>query len=109
MGFFPLDHDQRNTLSVGADISLPSKAYASINAVYGSGFTNGFPPPTYLPGHTTFDLSLGKDFREKYSLSLNMLNVANRHLLIDNSETFGGTHWNNPREIYAEFRYRFKY
>ena len=108
-GFFPLDHDQRNTLSVGGEISLPGKAYASTNVAYGSGFTNGEPPPTYLPGHTTFDLSLGKDFGEKYSLSLNMLNVANRHLLIDNSETFGGTHWNNPREIYAEFRYRFRY
>jgi hypothetical protein len=23
--------------------------------------------------------------------------------------TFGGFHWNNPREIYAEFRYRFHY
>jgi len=37
------------------------------------------------------------------------LNVANRHLLIDNSLTFGGFHYDSPREIYAEFRYRFHY
>jgi outer membrane receptor protein involved in Fe transport len=53
----------------------------------------GREPPTYLPGHTTLDLSLGKDFGERYSLSVNALNLANRHLLIDNSPTFGGTHW----------------
>jgi len=23
--------------------------------------------------------------------------------------TFGGFHWNDPREIYVEFRYRFHY
>jgi hypothetical protein len=30
-------------------------------------------------------------------------------LLIDNSLTFGGFHYNDPREIYAEFRWRFHY
>jgi len=28
---------------------------------------------------------------------------------LDNSQTFGGFHWNNPREIYIELRYRFHY
>jgi hypothetical protein len=23
--------------------------------------------------------------------------------------TFGGFHWNDPRQIYGEFRYRFNY
>jgi TonB-dependent receptor-like protein len=109
IGYFALDHDQRNTLSIGGEVILPWKSFVSTNISYGSGFTNSFPPMGYLPGHTTFDLSLGKDFRERYALSVNALNVANRHLLTDNSVTFGGTHWNNPREIYAEFRYRFHY
>ena len=112
-GFFPLDHDQRNTLNVGADFALPSRVYISTNVYYGSGFTDGnFPPPAaphYLPQHTTFDLSIGKDFHEHFSASVNALNVANRHLLTDNSLTFGGFHWNNPREIYMELRYRFHY
>jgi hypothetical protein len=108
-GLFPLDHDQRNTLNAGGDFTLPWRSFASTNVYYGSGFTNGAPPPTYLPGHTTVDLSLGKDFGERYSVSVNGMNLANRHLLTDNSVTFGGFHWNNPREIYAEFRYRFHY
>jgi hypothetical protein len=32
-----------------------------------------------------------------------------RSRTIDNSQTLGGFHWNNPREIYVEFRYRFHY
>lgn len=108
-GVFLLDHDQRNTLSVGGNVSLPWRTFASTNVYYGSGFSNGNPPPDHLPGHATFDLSLGKDFGETFSASINALNVANRHLLIDNSVTFGGTHYNNPREIYVELRYRFHY
>jgi outer membrane cobalamin receptor len=112
-GLSPLDHDQRNTLNVGGDVSLPWRSYASTNVYYGSGFSNAFPgqpyPGNYLPQHTTFDLSVGKDFGEKCSVSLNGLNVANRRVELDNSVTFGGFHWNNPREMYAEFRYRFHY
>jgi outer membrane receptor protein involved in Fe transport len=80
---------------------------------YGSGFTNGMPnaqfPGSHLPQHTTFDLSLGKTFAEKYSVSVTALNVANRRVLLDNSLTFGGFHFNDPREIYVEVRYRFHY
>ena len=109
----PLDHDQRNTLNVGGDITLPRRAYVSTNVYYGSGFSNAFPgapyPGNYLPQHTTFDLSLGKDFGERFTASLTALNVANRRVEYDNSLTFGGYHWNNPREIYVEVRYRFHY
>jgi TonB dependent receptor/Carboxypeptidase regulatory-like domain/TonB-dependent Receptor Plug Domain len=108
-GFFTLDHDQRNTLNVGFDVNLPWHAFASTNVYYGSGFSNGSPPPDHLPGHTTFDLTLGKSFGENFSASVTALNVANRHLLLDNSLTFGGFHFNNPREIFAEIRYRFHY
>jgi hypothetical protein len=110
---FPLDHDQRNTLNVGGDASLPWRSFASTNVYYGSGFSNAFPgepyPGDHLPPHTTFDLSLGKDFGERFSASLHALNVANRRVDLDNSQTFGGFHWNNPREIYVEMRYRFHY
>lgn len=106
-----LDHDQRHTLNVGGDVILPRHLHASTNVSFGSGFTNAFPndpyPGNYLPSHTTLDLSLSKEFGEKYSVSLNGLNVANRRVELDNSVTFGGFHWNSPREIYAEVRYRF--
>src|SRR5271165_10720 len=112
-GLCALDHDQRNTLNLGGDLALPWRAYASTNVYYGSGFSNAFPgqpyPGDYLPGHTTFDLSVGKDFGERFSASLNALNVANRRVELDNSTTFGGFHWNNPREMFVEVRYRFHY
>jgi hypothetical protein len=112
----PLDHDQRNTLNVGGDVTLPWRSYASTNVYYGSGFSNGLQgvpgwpyPGEYLPGHTTFDLSLGKDFGERFSASLTALNVANERMIYDNSLTYGGFHWNLPRQIFAELRYRFHY
>jgi len=115
-GLAPVDHDQRNTLNLGFNGILPGHAYASANVYYGSGFTNGlygtpqaqYPGP-YLPSHTTFDLAIGKTFAEKYTISTNAVNVANRRVQLDNSLTFGGFHWNDPREIYGEFRYRFNY
>jgi len=111
-GFFFLDHDQRNTLNAGFEVNLPRRTFASTNVYYGSGFTNGGAgtgDPDHLPGHTTFDVTAGKEFGERFSLSVTALNVANRHLLIDNSVTFGGFHYNNPREIYAQLRWRFHY
>jgi hypothetical protein len=112
-GYSPVDHDQRNTLNFGFNGNLPRHAYASTNVYYGSGFTNGIPdaqyPGAYLPAHMTFDISLGKSFCEKYSVSLNALNVTNKRVELDNSLTFGGFHWNDPRQIYGEVRYRFNF
>jgi Carboxypeptidase regulatory-like domain/TonB dependent receptor/TonB-dependent Receptor Plug Domain len=112
-GYAPVDHDQRNTLNLGFNATLPWQSFASMNIYYGSGFTNGMPdaqyPGNYLPAHTTFDLALGKSFGEKYSIGVTALNVGNRRVLLDNSLTFGGFHYNDPRQIYAEFRYRFHY
>ena len=74
-----------------------------------SGFSNGDVGPSHLPSSVTLDVSLAKSFGKSLSATLTVLNAANKHLLIDNSLTFDGTHWNYPREIYAELRYRFGY
>ncbi len=115
-GLSPVDHDQRNTLNVGFDGILPRQFTASANVYYGSGFTNGLYgtpqqqyPGEYLPSHTTFDLAAGKTFGSRFTVSVTALNVANRRVQLDNSLTFGGFHWNDPRQIYGELRYRFKY
>ena len=86
-GYYAPDHDQRNTLNAGFDADLRWQSFAAMNLYYGSGFSNS---------------------RECLA-SVTVLNVANRHLLIDNSLTFDGFHWNDAREIYAEVRYRFHY
>jgi hypothetical protein len=105
---FLLDHDQRHTLSVGGNLNLPRRAWVASNLYYGSGFPdNG--GPARLPQHTTFDLSLGKSFGESWSVAVQAINVANRRFLLDNSLTFGGTHYFEPRQIYGEVRYRFHY
>jgi hypothetical protein len=114
-GYSALDHDQRNTLNVGFNGNLPYRIFGSFNVYYGSGFSNGdtsSPSPytgSYLPSHTTADLALGKDFGERCTVTLNAINVGNTRVLLDNSLTFGGFHYNDPRQLYAELRYRFKF
>ena len=114
-GYSALDHDQRNTLNLGFNGNLPHQITGSFNVYYGSGFSNGdqsSPSPytaAYLPSHTTADLSLGKQFGENYTVSLTATNVGNTRALLDNSLTFGGFHYNDPRQIYAELRYRFHF
>jgi outer membrane receptor protein involved in Fe transport len=106
-----LDHDQRDTLSTGVNMNLPWRSTLDFNTSYGSGFLNGEgeEEPTHLPSHTTFDLALGKSFGEKLSLRLTALNLTNHRYLLDNSNTFGGTHYINPREISIQLKYRFHY
>jgi hypothetical protein len=108
-GSFALDHDQRNTANAGLDVNLPWATFASLSVYYGSGFANGDAPPTHLPSHAEINLSAGKSFGQSLDVSLTMLNLTDRHLLIDNSLTFGGVHYNDPRQIYAQIHYRFGY
>ncbi|MGC2659102.1 MAG: TonB-dependent receptor [Bryobacteraceae bacterium] len=109
-GYFLLDHDQRHTFHTGFNFDLPWHMTSGGNLYYGSGFTDGSVDyPAHLPGHTTFDLSLGKSFAERFTVSLTALNLTNRRFLLDNSFTFGGTHYADPRQIYLQLRYRFHY
>ena len=100
-GYYALDHDQRNTLNAGLHAELPWQAYLTMNLYFGSGFSNGNPPLSHLPSNGSLDLSLGKTFGQQLTASLTVLNVTNKHLLIDNSLTFDGYHWNYPRQVRA--------
>ena len=107
-GYCFLDHDQRNTLSSGLNVQVPWRASADFNVSYGSGFLDG-EGPQHLPAHTTYDLSLGKAFGENWNVRLTALNLTNQRYLLDNSNTFGGTHYVNPREFAVQVKYRFHY
>ncbi len=109
-GYFLLDHDQRHTLHAGFNFNLPYQVTAGGNLYYGSGFTDGsLDYAGHLQEHTTSDLSIGKTFADRFTVSVTALNVTNRRFLLDNSFTFGGTHYADPRQIYAQIRYRFHF
>jgi hypothetical protein len=121
--YTPLDHDQRETLNTGFTAKLARQSWLSTNVYYGSGFSNGLAcadPSScpanngpygghYLPVHTTFDLSAGHNFNGRWKLSASLLNAANHRVLLDNSITIGGFHYNDPRLISAQLRYRFHF
>jgi outer membrane receptor protein involved in Fe transport len=107
-GNFLLDHDQRNSVTSVLSLSLPGNLWATPACQFGSGFLNGN-GPSHLPPHWTFDLALGKQFREGWTMSANAVNIANTRYLLDTSNTFGGTHFINPRQVYVEVRYRFHF
>ncbi len=114
--YTPVDHDQRNTLNTGFTANLPAHTWFATNVYYGSGFTNGLAGSgegpyqgIYLPAHTTFDSSIGHSVGERWKLSATVINVTNHRVLLDNSVTIGGFHWNDPRMIEVEVKYRFKF
>ncbi|MFP5276194.1 MAG: TonB-dependent receptor [Acidobacteriota bacterium] len=114
--YFPLDHDQRDTLNAGFTVNLPTHTWVASNVYYGSGFANGLAGSgygpyqgNYLPAHTTFDLSAGHNFGENWTVTGSVVNVANYRVLLDNSITVGGFHYDDPRMINAELRYRFHF
>jgi hypothetical protein len=114
--YIALDHDQRETLNTGFTAKLPAQTWFATNVYYGSGFTNGLAGQNegpyngpYLPVHTTFDSSLGHAIGERWKLSVTAINVTNHRVLLDNSITIGGFHFNDPRAIAAEVRYRFRF
>ena len=95
---------------------MPRRSWFATNVYYGSGFANGLAGSgqgpyqgDYLPVHTTFDLSAGHSFGENWKLTANVLNVTNHRVLLDNSITIGGFHFNDPRMVSGELRYRFHF
>jgi len=114
--YIPLDHDQRNTLNTGFTAILPGRTWFATNVYYGSGFSNGLAGAgegpyngPCLPVHTIFDSSIGHTIGENWSLSATAINVTNHRVLLDNSITIGGFHFNDPRMFSAELRYRFHF
>ncbi|MGH9343896.1 MAG: TonB-dependent receptor domain-containing protein [Terriglobia bacterium] len=106
--YFLLDHDQRNTVSSVLNVRLPFRSWADATYTFGSGFLNGN-GPAHLPPHSVANLALGKSFGERFSISVNALNLTNTRFMLDDSNTFGGTHFVDPREFYVQLRWRFHY
>jgi len=108
VGYFFLDHDQRTTITTGVNVDLPYHAWISANFAYGSGFVNG-DGPQHLGANNLVDFALSKSIGEQWTLGLTLINAADNRFLVDNSNTFGGTHWSDPRQVIGEVRYRFHF
>ncbi len=106
--YFYLDHDQRVTLSAGAQIALPRGLWTSATILYGSGFLRG-DGPDHMPKHTTADVAIGKDIADKLTVRLTVLNVADSLYLTGIENSFAGTHYATPRDISVQVRYKFHY
>ena len=106
-GFFYIDHDQRDTLSAGGEVTFMRKSWINANVNFGSGFLDG-DGPQHLPNHTSADIAIGKSLGEKISLTISALNISNSRFLFGRDSSFAGTHYNDPRQIIASIRYRFR-
>ena len=106
--YFFLDHDQRDTLTGGINAQFPREVSASASVEFGSGFLEG-DGPEHKPAHTVFNLQGSKSFGRQWTLVASALNVADHRFLLDESNTFGGTHYNMPRQVSVGLRYRFRY
>jgi outer membrane receptor protein involved in Fe transport len=106
--YFYLDHDQRVTLNTGFELLLPQQFWVSGMLLYGSGFLLG-DGPDHLSPHTTGDIAFGKNVTNNLSLRLTATNITDAEYLTGFANSFAGTHYQNPREIGVQVRYKFHY
>jgi outer membrane receptor protein involved in Fe transport len=57
----------------------------------------------------TVDFAVGKSFGENWSAQFSATNIGDKRYLLDNSNTFGGTHFVDPRRVQVQVKYRFHY
>jgi hypothetical protein len=106
--YFFLDHDQLVTFNTGAEAVLPVQSWVSAAVQYGSGYLLG-DGPKHLSPHTTIDIAAGKSVTDNLSLRLTITNLANAAFLTGFANSFAGTHYQTPREIGLQVRYKFHY
>jgi carboxypeptidase family protein/TonB-dependent receptor-like protein len=106
--YFYLDHDQLVTFNTGVELTLPRRFWLSGALQYGSGFLLG-DGPDHLSPHTTVDLAAAKNVTDDLSFRLTVTNAANAAFLTGFANSFAGTHYQTPREIGLQVRYKFHY
>jgi len=106
--YFYLDHDQLITFNTGAEVSLAREFWLSGALLYGSGFLFG-DGPDHLSPHATVDVAAGKNFAKDLALRITVTNLGNAAFLTGFANSFAGTHYQTPREIGVQVRYKFHY
>ena len=90
------------------EADLPWRSFTAFTVNYGSGFLEG-DGPGHLPGYYTLDLSVGKTFGENFTVRISGSNITNQRYMLDTSNTFGGSHYADPRMLAVQIRWRFRY
>jgi hypothetical protein len=67
---------------------------------------SGKRPPTPSATHNRRPLD-GKSWRESWTFTVTVLNVANSRYLLGRDSAFAGTYYNDPRQPIGQIRYRF--
>ena len=106
LGYYFLDHDERNSAVASLDWTMSSSAWAHASIAYGSGFLRA-DGPEHLPSHVTGDLAAGFSFARRWSAAIDVLNVTDRRYFVNLSSEFNGTHIARPRTVSMRLCARF--
>jgi len=94
---------------VGACLVLPFFASLLPLTASAAGVSSAMACCAGRPGHCHSGLLPKRYTQSRLNQALQTVNVTNRRFLLDSANTFGGTHFAEPRQIYVELRYRFHY
>ena len=99
-----LDHVQVHTANTGIGYSKNHLSWTT-EALYGSGLRTGPNNSTHLPGHLTFDTTVGyefhgEDFWSKWKVSGDILNILDNVYPITVANGFNGSHYAAGRQFF---------
>ncbi len=99
-----LDHVQLNTANAGATYRVDNY-WATLTGLYGSGLRTGPNNSISLPGHTTFDATIGyrfhdENFWSKWRVALDLTNILDNPYPINVNNGFNGSHYAPGRQFF---------
>lgn len=92
-----LDHVQLNTANAGVTYKAES-FWSTLTGIYGSGLRTRSDNGGALPGHTTFDYTIGYSFHDtdwwsKWHVSLDLINILNNSYPVTIANGYNGNHY----------------
>ena len=108
-GNFLLDHDQRNTVTSVLSLSSAGPRVGDAGVSVRLRLSEWRRPLAPAAALHLRPVDRQDDSARSVTVSASAVNIANTRYLLDTSNTFGGTHYINPRQIYGEVRYRFHF
>lgn len=103
-GYQYLDHSQTHTVNSGLTYAK-NFFWWTVQSLYGSGLRTGHDKSSTLPGHVTFDTSVGYHFHgnswySEFKLSGDLLNVFDNVYPITITNGFTGSYYASGRQVF---------